>query len=187
MKPRDRIIKRIFDFFLALLLIPICTLPILILILSSTIDTKLFGVFVQDRVGYKIKIFRIYKIRTLNKNQEASFFGRWLRRSKLDELPQLFNVLIGDMSFVGPRPDVRGFADTLQGDNKILLSVRPGITGPASLKYKNEDQILSQVENVQEYLKEVVWPDKMIINKNYILNYSFLNDLRYLLKTVFFE
>ncbi len=185
MTPRDRTIKRIFDFLFAFLLIPICIVPILILILFSTIDTFLFGLFVQERIGYRAKKFHIYKIRTLDRHGKASYFGKLLRKTKLDELPQLFNVLIGNMSFVGPRPDLIGFSDDLQGDDRIILSVRPGITGPASLKYRNEESVLSTLENADEYAREVIWPEKVRINKKYVQNYSFAADLRYLFKTVF--
>ncbi len=187
MKLKDKIVKRVFDFIISFLLLIALFFPILILIIISTIDTKLFGLFSQKRIGYKGVPFVIYKIRTLNKKGEASAFGSMLRAYKFDEYPQLFNVLIGEMSFVGPRPDVEGFADQLNGEDKIILSVKPGITGPASLKYRNEEELLKNVVEPQKYIKEVIFPDKVKINKSYVLNYSFRNDLRYLLKTIFFE
>ena len=121
----------------------------------------------------------------MNKQMKSSAFGTWLRKKKLDELPQLFNVLIGNMSFVGPRPDVRGFLDTLEGADKVLLDLKPGITGPASLKYMNEEIFLQQVKNPEKFNREVIWPEKVRVNKNYLHNYSFRSDLRYLYKTIF--
>jgi lipopolysaccharide/colanic/teichoic acid biosynthesis glycosyltransferase len=111
--------------------------------------------------------------------------GRILRRTKIDELPQLWNVLKGDMSFVGPRPDVSGFADKLMGVERAVLSVRPGITGPASLKYSDEEVLLAKVEDPEVYNREVIWPDKVRINLMYIKNWSLVGDLRYLLQTIF--
>ncbi|MFT5237314.1 MAG: lipopolysaccharide/colanic/teichoic acid biosynthesis glycosyltransferase, partial [Flavobacteriaceae bacterium] len=107
-------------------------------------------------------------------------FGRWLRSNKLDELPQIFNVLTGNMSLIGPRPDVAGYADRLEGDDRIILSVKPGITGPATIKYRNEDQLLLQQEDSKSFNDEVIWPDKIIINKNYIKNWSLRKDIGYL-------
>ena len=91
-------------------------------------------------------------------------FGRWLRKTKIDEIVELVNVLIGEMSFVGPRPDVPGYADLLQGSDRKILELKPGITGPASLKYINEEENLAQVENPQQYNDEVIFPDKVKIN-----------------------
>ncbi len=109
--------------------------------------------------------------------------GKFFRDTKIDELPQLWNVFIGDMSFVGPRPDVEGYADKLEGDDRIVLSIRPGITGPASLKYKNEEEILSKQANPKEYNDNVIWPDKVKINIEYIKNWSLLKDIQYIVKT----
>lgn len=106
-----------------------------------------------------------------------------MRRLKLDELPQLLNVLIGDISFVGPRPDVPGYADTLSGEDRVVLSVRPGLTGPATLKYRDEEKLLASVAEPERYNREVIYPDKVAINKDYVRNYSFLKDLRYILRT----
>ena len=138
--------KRLFDLFLTLLLLPIIIPVLFILVVIAAFDVGKFGWFQQVRVGQHGNLFNIHKIRTLKVephylgllDQSASSYGRFLRRSKLDELPQLFNVLFGHMSFVGPRPDVPGFADALIGDDRIILNVKPGVTGPATLKYKNE-------------------------------------------------
>ena len=111
--------------------------------------------------------------------------GSILRKYKLDELPELWNVLKGDMSFVGPRPDVPGYADRLQGENRLILKLRPGITGPASLKYANEEEILAQVSNPVKYNDEVIFPDKVRINLNYYHNHTFWGDIRLIFQTIF--
>jgi lipopolysaccharide/colanic/teichoic acid biosynthesis glycosyltransferase len=112
-------------------------------------------------------------------------YGKILRKMKLDELPQLVNVLVGDMSFVGPRPDVPGFADRLTGPDRIILSVRPGITGPATLKYRNEEELLAAQPDPEMYNREVIFPDKVRINREYVEHYSFLADMKYILLTLF--
>lgn len=191
--------KRVFDIFLSLILL-IITLPLIFLaLLIATVDTRSFGLFVQNRVGRNCRIIKVLKIKTMydakpgtisrssitaNINSEISASGSYLRKYKIDELPQLFNVLFGSMSFVGPRPDVPGYADKLEGDDAVILSIRPGITGPASIKYKNEEAILSTKQDPQNYNDIVVWPDKVRINIDYINNYSFLGDIKYILKTV---
>lgn len=163
------------------------------MILISTIDTKEFGLFSQKRVGLDGKIFKIYKIRTMKGIQKNTIttsshritkIGKFLRDYKLDEIPQLINILKGDMSFVGPRPDVIGYADELQGEDRIILTIKPGITGPAQLKYKNEEEILSSVQDPIWYNNNVLWPDKVAINKEYVKNWSFLKDINYIIKTI---
>jgi len=103
---------------------------------------------------------------------------------KIDELPQLINVLRGDMSLVGPRPDVLGFADGLQGHDRRILTVRPGITGPAAIAYRDEEAILAGVNNPEVYNREVIWPDKVRINLEYVDHYSVVADVGYLVKTI---
>ena len=184
--------KRVFDLVLALLLLPILLLPILILIVLATVDTRQFGLFSQKRVGQHGRLFHIYKIRTLKQETHrlgalhlsATPLGGYLRRHKLDELPQLFNVLFGQMGFVGPRPDVPGFADQLHGEDRIILKVKPGITGPATLKYKDEDTLLSRQTDPETYNRTIIWPDKVEINKKYVQTYSFSVDLACLYKSV---
>lgn len=112
-------------------------------------------------------------------------FGKWLRKTKLDEIVELVNVLKGEMSFVGPRPDVEGYADKLEGEDRKVLELRPGITGPASLKYINEEEILAKVDNPQQYNDEVIFPDKVKINLDYYHNRTFWGDIKIILKTVF--
>lgn len=164
--------------------------------LLATIDTRRKGFFTQQRVGLHGRNFRIVKIRTMrteslitttvtsSQDPRITRLGKILRNSKIDELPQLWSVLIGDMSLVGPRPDVAGFADKLQGEERLILSVRPGITGPATLKYRNEEDMLATTENPEKYNREVIFPDKVRINMEYIKNWSLRRDIRYLLKTI---
>tara|TARA_R100001369_G_scaffold2859_1_gene9274 strand:+ start:57101 stop:57691 length:591 start_codon:yes stop_codon:yes gene_type:complete len=184
-------VKRYFDFILALILLPFLGIPILFLIILITIDTKQWGIYTQLRVGQHAKLFKIYKLRTLKNEKHqlghlersATRLGKLLRHTKLNELPQLYNVLIGDMSFVGPRPDLQGFADELKGEDRIILLVKPGITGPATLKYKNEERVLERQKDPEEYNRAIIWVDKVKINKNYLLNYSFYLDLTFILKS----
>ncbi|RLD26715.1 MAG: sugar transferase [Bacteroidetes bacterium] len=186
------VIKRIFDFIFCIVLMPILFIPLLLLIIIATIDTRASGIFKQERVGQHGKIFDIYKIRTLKKEQHklgsldksATKFGRFLRASKLDELPQLFNVLFGDMSFVGPRPDIKGFANKLEGEDRIVLDIKPGVTGPATIKYRNEETILALQDDPEKYNRTIIWKDKVEINKMYIKNWSFYLDLKYIIKSV---
>jgi lipopolysaccharide/colanic/teichoic acid biosynthesis glycosyltransferase len=110
--------------------------------------------------------------------------GAKLRKYKLDELPELWNVLIGDMSFVGPRPDVPGYADKLEGEDRRILLLKPGITGPASLKYRNEEELLAQQEDPQKYNDEVLFPNKVRINIEYLDHWSFWNDIKIIIYTL---
>ena len=110
--------------------------------------------------------------------------GAKLRKYKLDELPELWNVLIGDMSFVGPRPDVPGYADKLKGKDRDILKLKPGITGPASLKYRDEEELLANVDNPQKYNDEIIYPDKIRINLYYLEHYSFIKDIQMIICTV---
>lgn len=188
--------KRLFDIFLSLLGILLTFWIILIAVMVASIETKSLGIFIQQRVGRYGKLFRVFKIKTMRpiKSIEGTITtthdpritksGKFFRETKIDELPQLFNVLFGTMSFVGPRPDVAGYADKLEGEDRVILTIRPGITGPASLKYKNEEQILSNVSNPQEYNDKVIWVDKVRINRAYIRDWSFKKDIEYIIKTV---
>ena len=197
MSTKEVVLKRMFDFLVSLVAL-VLFLPIIILCwVLATIDTRSNGFFIQQRVGKNGKLFRVFKIKTmsnagdkrrssisLSNMNEITRLGACFRKYKLDELPQLYNVLIGDMSFVGPRPDVPGYADSLIGDDRIILSIRPGITGPASIKYKNEEYILAKKKDPKKYNDNVIWPDKVKLNKQYITNYSFIMDLHYILKTI---
>lgn len=186
--------KTAFDYIFSILLLPFLIPILLILIGIATLDTGEFGVFSQIRIGKNGKHFSIYKIRTMKgqydspittkQSHKITAFGQFLRNSKLDELPQIFNLLLGQMSFVGPRPDVPGYADLLRGEDRIILSVKPGITGPAQLKFKNEEEILNQQSNPQQYNDKIIWPKKVEINKAYVHSWSFKKDLEYIFKTL---
>ena len=122
---------------------------------------------------------------TVSDDPRISRSGRIFRNTKIDELPQLINVLLGHMSLVGPRPDVPGFADKLEGaERELFLSVRPGITGPATLKYRDEEALLAEVEDAEAYNRDVIFPDKVRINLEYVENWSFINDLKYIWRTL---
>ena len=152
--------------------------------------------FRQERVGLKGRLFTIYKFRTMTVGHGGPMIsvagesritplGAKLRRYKLDELPQLWNVLKGDMSFVGPRPDVPSEIDKLTDEQKaLLLSIRPGITGPASLKYAHEERILQAQEKPLQYYDEAVFPDKVRINLDYVAHRSFWKDIAFMVKTI---
>lgn len=171
--------------------------PVLIIV-AILIKIKMPGgpvFFTQKRVGRNGKLFTMYKFRSMTVSHSGSSisvagesritpFGAKLRKYKIDELPELWNVLIGDMSFVGPRPDVPGYADMLKGEDRDILKLRPGITGPASLKYRNEEELLSHVDDPIKYNNEVIFPDKVRINLYYLHNYSFWTDIKLILCTV---
>ena len=178
-------IKRLFDLIFSFSGLIVFGIPILISIIVATFDTRSFGIFAQKRIGQYGKPFRIYKIKTLNDITKSSTrIGHFFRTSKLDELPQLLNILLGSMSFVGPRPDVPGYADNLTGPDNIILEVRPGITSPSSLKYRNEEQLLNAQPFPLQYNDTVIWPDKVRINKWYVENQTFLLDLKILWYTL---
>jgi len=189
--------KRIFDIFFSSLGLLVFWWLVLAAWLAASFDTWSNGFFIQKRVGRNGKIFRVIKIKTMRPvlgidttvtrlgNPRITLLGAFFRRTKIDELPQLWNVLLGDMSFVGPRPDVPGFADRLRGEDRAILSLRPGITGPATLKYRNEEEILSHQDDPESYNLHVIWPDKVVINLEYIRSWSLRRDIRYIIETVF--
>lgn len=204
------IIKWIFDrtvaLFGLLLLWPV------LLIVAILVKVKMPGgpaFFVQKRVGKGGKLFKCHKFRSMTVNHNGSTvsvagdsritpFGATLRHYKLDELPGLWDVLIGNMSFVGPRPDVPGYADKLQGDDRDVLKLRPGITGPATLKYRLEDEMIAEYvakkqaagdkrpmqEIATEYNDKVIYPDKVRLNCYYYRHYSFVKDIEMIFATV---
>ena len=212
-------LKFVFDKVVSL--VGLIVLSPVLLIVALLIKWKMPGpiLFCQQRVGRYGRIFTVYKFRTMTVKAEASvasrnseatsiasqeqsritLLGEKLRRYKLDELPELWNVLKGDMSFVGPRPDVPGYADQLQGEDREVLLLRPGITGPASLKYRDEEDILEAVDEalqkgrsglpmgittVQEYNDNVIYPDKVRLNRYYLHHYSFIKDIQMIVCTV---
>ena len=192
----NNFIKRGFDIIVSFLGLTFSWWLIFIAWVIATFETKSNGFFIQKRVGKDGKIFNVIKIKTMKKVEgidttitssndvRITKSGKFFRDTKIDELPQLINVLIGDMSFVGPRPDVPGYADKLEGEDRIVLSIRPGITGPASLKYKNEEEILASQNDPKWYNDKIIWPDKVRINKEYIKNWSLKKDIEYIIKTV---
>lgn len=191
------LIKFIFDRLMALIGL-ICLWPILFIV-TILIKIKMPRgpiIFKQKRVGRNGKLFTMYKFRTMTVGHRGSSvsvagesritpFGAKLRHYKLDELPELWNVLIGDMSFVGPRPDVPGYTDQLHGEERDVLKLRPGITGPASLKYRDEEDLLARQDNPQKYNDEVIFPDKVRINLYYLHHLSFIKDIEMIFCTVF--
>ena len=171
--------------------------PVLIVV-AVLIKIKMPGgpvLFTQKRVGRHGRLFTVHKFRSMTVAHGGSSvsvagearitrLGAVLRKYKLDELPELWDVLVGNMSFVGPRPDVPGYADQLDGDNRRILALRPGITGPASLKYRDEEELLAKVENPVEYNDTVIFPDKVRLNLYYLDHYSFVKDLQMIVCTV---
>jgi lipopolysaccharide/colanic/teichoic acid biosynthesis glycosyltransferase len=194
--PGQQFMKRSFDLAGALGLLLLTWPIIMVAFLVASIDTRRSGFLMQTRIGRFGRPFTMIKIRTMRETMPPTTtvtladdpritrLGSLLRRWKVDELPQLINILLGDMSFVGPRPDVPGFADELQGDDRIILTVRPGLTGPATLKFRNEQEFLVGHADPERYNKEVIFPEKVKLNKAYIRNYRFRDDLRYLIKTL---
>ena len=177
--------KRLFDFIFSLVFLLFFGWVIVVGYILASIDTQSNGFFLQERIGQRGKVFTIYKLRTMHaRTHRISVLGSFFRKYKLDEIPQLINILNGTMSFVGPRPDIPGYADKLTGDDRKILNLKPGVTGLASLKYRNEEYLLSKQTNPLEYNDQVIWPDKIQINKWYAENQTFLLDLKILWYTV---
>ena len=189
------IVKYAFDRIFAFLGI-IITFPLFIILpVVIRIDSKGPVLFKQKRVGRNGRLFTILKFRSMRLNDGVNTVtsrtdsritrvGSFLRKWKLDELPELINVLTGDMSFVGPRPDVQGYADRLEGEKRKMLLLRPGVTGPATLKYLDEEEILSGVSDPKHYNDSVIFPDKVRINLNYLEKFSFAGDLKIIFYTI---
>ncbi len=192
----QKMAKRSFDVVMATFGLLITGWLIVICWIVATVDTRENGIFSQERVGMNNRKFSILKIRTMRPMEgvtttvtrrddpRVTAIGSRLRRWKLDELPQLLNVFVGDMSFVGPRPDTMEFANLLQGDDRDILSIRPGITGPATLAFIDEEELLTQCKNPESYNRNIIFPVKVRINSDYIQNYSFSKDMLYLAATV---
>lgn len=176
--------KPILDVFLSLfgliILLPFLILIYVILFLIHASNP----VFYQTRVGQFGEYFTVYKFKTIKTNNSNNAFLKALRKTKVDELPQLFNVIKGDMSLVGPRPDIPGYYDKLTGENRLILQLKPGITGLASLQFANEEEILAQQSNPLAYNDEVLFPKKVELNLHYYKEVSFVFDLNILIKTI---
>jgi len=185
------IFDRVFGLIGTLISLPLMGMIALVILIRSGPPV----LFRQKRAGKDSRIFTIYKFRTMQLNDGKNTIstrndsritreGAFLRKWKMDELPELFNVLIGDMSFVGPRPDIPEYAENLTGEDRKILSLRPGITGPATLKYIDEEEILANVPDPIEYNDTVIYPDKVRINLEYAKRYSMLEDLKMIYYTI---
>ena len=181
--------KRIFDSIFSITGLVLLGWLIIICWLLASIDTKSNGLFIQKRIGQFGKPFNIFKLKSIkeiNGVKTTSSFGNFIRKTKIDELPQLFNVLIGNMSIVGPRPDVPGYYDKLQGEHRKILELKPGLTSLATLKYANEETLLAQQQNPLHYNDTILFPDKVKLNLNYCHTRTFFGDLKIIWKTLFF-
>jgi lipopolysaccharide/colanic/teichoic acid biosynthesis glycosyltransferase len=192
----DRIVKRAFDLAVASIGLAFVGPVIAVAAICARWSTGGSGIFRQARIGQNGRIFFMYKIRTMRNvpgmtttvttetDERITRFGRFLRRWKIDELPQLLNVVRGQMSLVGPRPDVPEYLDRIRRDAPLVLTVRPGITGPASIKYRREEKMLARERDPQEYNDRVIFADKLRINEAYVRDYRLLRDVYYLWQTV---
>ncbi|MBS1517302.1 MAG: sugar transferase [Bacteroidetes bacterium] len=189
--------KRIFDIVFSLAGLVVLSPVFIIIALVIKSDSKGPVFFIQSRVGRNNRDFRLLKFRTMKTDSDRSGLltvgdrdpritssGIFLRKYKLDELPQLFNVLKGEMSFVGPRPEVRKYVDLYNEDQMKVLLVKPGITDLASIKYRNENELLSSTEDPEGMYTKEIMPDKIKINSGYISDRSLLKDIKIILKTL---
>jgi lipopolysaccharide/colanic/teichoic acid biosynthesis glycosyltransferase len=188
--------KRAFDLLAASIGLVVLSPVILVAFVAATIDTRATGFFRQERIGLHGSRFKLVKIRSMRADPSIStsvttardpritrLGGLW-RRTKIDELPQLWNVIRGQMSLVGPRPEVPGFADRLTGRDALILTIRPGITGPATLHFRDEERLLAATDDPEAYNRDVLFPTKVRMNLEYLRDYSFRRDLGYLWRTV---
>ena len=173
----QKTLKRVLDVVLSITLIPIFILPIGVLIIAASIDTKGVGLFFQNRVGQYGKVFTIIKIRTFNETGEVSKYSAIIRKYKLDELSQLWNVLIGDMSLVGPRPNVKRETDLYTSEEKFLLKVKPGITDFSSIVFSDEGDILKDHSDPDIAYNQLIRPGKSMLGIFYIIHRNFLIDI----------
>jgi lipopolysaccharide/colanic/teichoic acid biosynthesis glycosyltransferase len=192
----DRAAKRTLDVAAAVLGMALLGWLILVFVWLARRETGLSGLFRQQRIGKQGQLFLIYKLRTMrpvegfestttvSHDPRITPLGRFARRWKIDELPQLLNVLKGEMSLVGPRPDVPRYLERVRRDAPLMLSVRPGITGPASLKYRHEEELLAAQDDPETYNDTVIFTDKLRINEEYVRTYSFRRDLGYIWQTI---
>ena len=189
--------KRLFDFIASLIGLILLSPIFIILSLLVKIYSEGSIFFVQKRVGRNGQIFKMVKFRSMTVIQKSNStisvkgdiritkIGVFLRKYKLDELPELWNVLKGDMSLVGPRPDVCGYADNLIGLDRKILELRPGITGVASLKYYNEEDVLASKDNPLKFNDDVIYPDKVRLNLDYYYNNNLWIDIKIIFATIF--
>lgn len=195
MTRRDQTLKRAMDLTFSVAGLIVLWPVILLTAVLARWDTGASGIFRQERIGRHGRRFRLLKVRTMRPvvgttittclDDRITPLGAKLRRLKLDELPQLWNVLRGDMSLVGPRPDVPGWADRLEGDARALLALRPGITGPATLRFREEEKILGAASDPERHNAEVIWPEKVRLNLAYMEEWSLRGDVNYIARTVF--
>ena len=182
----NSIIKRVFDIFISLFALVFFSPLMLSTWLILIFETKSIGLFLQKRVGQYGKLFTIYKLKTIrSKGGTISKVAFFCRKHKFDELPQFINVLKGEMSIVGPRPDIEGYYDKLEGEDRKILELKPGITSIASLKYYNEEEILEQQENALRFNDTIIFPDKVKLNLDYYYNQSLSLDIKIIIKTIF--
>ena len=180
------IVKRCFDLITSLISLIVFLPFILISWVVLILDTKSTGIFCQNRVGQFGNLFTIYKLKTMDaKTSTVSKIGHFVRKYKIDELPQFINVLKGEMSIVGPRPDIKGYYDKLKGEERKILELKPGITSEASIKYYKEEEILELQENALEYNDNIIFPDKVKMNLEYYYNQNLLLDIKIIIKTLF--
>ena len=188
--------KRLLDVVCAGTLLLVCFFPMTLIAVLIMITSGAPVIFRQTRTGHEGNPFTIFKLRTMSRDSEqagsvtiagdkrVTTIGRFLRRFKLDELPQLWNVFIGDMSIVGPRPDVPEYTDTLTGPENEILAVRPGITGPATIMFRKEEAMFAGQEDPYEYNRLVIYPAKSELNLQYCRTISVWSDLYWIARTV---
>ncbi len=188
--------KRIFDIVASGLGLIVLSPLFLILVIWIKCDSNGPVFYRQVRVGRWNKDFRIFKFRSMRvgadkgslvtiggRDPRVTKSGYWIRKFKLDELPQLINVFVGDMSLVGPRPEVRHYVDYWTDEQMNVLDVRPGITDPASIKFRNENELMDQAEDPEKYYIEVIMQEKLKLYMEYVQNHSFLGDIGLIFKT----
>ena len=190
--------KRIFDIFFAFIGIVFLTPFFLIISLLIIIDSKGGILYKQERIGCHGSMFKVFKFRTMrpdsfskgaltvgSRDPRITNIGYYLRKYKLDELPQLFNVLFGDMSFVGPRPEVKKYTDLYNEEQKKVLSVRPGITDYASIKFRNENDLLSESDEPERLYIDEIMPEKLALNMKYINDNNIFKDIKIIFDTFY--
>lgn len=187
--------KRIFDFVSALLGLIVVSPLLVTIALAVKLSSAGPVFFRQTRVGRKFRPFRIVKFRTMHEgidgplitargDKRITSVGRILRRTKFDELPQLWNVLVGDMSLVGPRPEIPEYVEQFRGDYEEILKVRPGITDPASIEFRREEILLAQADNPETQYLSVILPKKLAMAKEYVKARTFFGDLGLIFRTI---